>query len=718
MLRDYSPPPRRTEALPSRKLRHQFWNWFLAALLTIVAATPAMAASSAWAEREQLRVRLIAATEAVGEADTLRLGLEFALAPGWKTYWRSPGDAGYPIAIDWRGSTNLADASMLWPAPHRFQLFGLETFGYQDEVVLPIVLRPETPGEPMRLRAHLRYLVCEEICIPYEETLSLDLPAGVATPAAEAQLIDRYLALVPGDGRAVGLAIDAFEVEEAGGEAVLRIRARSDLMPFEKPDAIVEGPAGYGFSAPEVALGGQTAALRIRVSVPSGATPIGETPFTVTMTDGVRAMEAALTPVPVDGGLFAGGFIAALVAALLGGFILNVMPCVLPVLAMKLGAVLGLGGAERAQIRVAFLATAAGVVAAFLVLAAALIGLKAGGAAIGWGVQFQQPLFLAFMALLVTLFAANLMGLFDIPLPGWAGALGARPFGQPRSRLGDFATGALATLLATPCSAPFVGTAVGFALARGPGEILAIFLALGIGLAAPYLLVAAMPALVRFLPKPGRWMTAIRAVLAFALLGTAIWLVSILAGELGDAVGFAIGMLLLVLLLGLLGAPRFAGRSRLFARLALVVAALGILILPVVSGRDGGSVLVADGSWQRFEESRIPGLVGDGKVVFVDVTAEWCVTCLANKRLVLESAAVRDELARTDTVAMQADWTSPDSAIQAYLARHGRYGIPFNAVYGPAAPDGILLPELLTREAVLTALRQARGGPDMAAGAD
>ncbi len=704
--------------MPGRKLRHQFWNWFLAALLTIVAAAPAVAASSAWAERDQLRVRLIAATEAVGEADTLRLGLEFALAPGWKTYWRSPGDAGYPITIDWGGSTNLADASLLWPAPHRFQLFGLETFGYEDEVVLPIVARPETPGEPIELRAHLRYLVCEEICIPYEETLSLDLPAGVATPAAEAQQIDRYVALVPGDGRAVGLAIDAFEVEETGDGAVLRIRARSDLMPFERPDAIVEGPAGYGFSAPEVSLGGRTAALRIHVSVPAGATPVGETPFTVTMTDGARAMEAVLTPSPVAGGLFAGGLVAALAAALLGGLILNVMPCVLPVLAMKLGGVLGLGGAERTRIRAAFLATAAGVVATFLVLAAVLIGLKAGGAAIGWGVQFQQPLFLAVMALLVTLFAANLMGLFDIPLPGWVGALGARPFGQPGSRLGDFATGALATLLATPCSAPFVGTAVGFALARGPGEILAIFLALGIGLAVPYLLVAAMPALVRFLPKPGRWMTAIRAILALALLGTAVWLVSILAAELGDAVGFAVGMLLLVLLLGLLGASRFAGRSRLFARLALVVAALGILTLPVVSARDDSRALIADGSWQRFEESRIPGLVGDGKVVFVDVTAEWCITCLANKRLVLESAAVRDELARTGTVAMQGDWTSPDAAIQAYLARHGRYGIPFNAVYGPAAPDGILLPELLTREAVLAALRQARGGPDIAAGAD
>lgn len=705
--------------MPIRIPRRRLSNWLLAAVLIIVAGTPLAAAASDWAEREQLRVRLIAATDAVGEAETLRLGLQFALAPGWKTYWRSPGDAGYPISIEWQGSRNLAEATLLWPAPTRFQLFGLETFGYADEVVLPILARPETPGQPMQLRARLRYLVCEEICIPYEENLVLDLPAGEATPTPDAQLIDRYVALVPGDGRAVGLAIDAFQVEGDAAEPALLVQARSDLMPFEAPDTIIEGPPGYGFSAPAVALGGRTATLRVRVALPAGAPPLADAQFTVTLVDGPRALETKLKPVPVGGGSRSGGFVAALVAALLGGLILNLMPCVLPVLALKLGTVLGLGGAERAQIRGAFLATAAGVLAAFLLLAGALVVLKASGAAIGWGLQFQQPVFLAFMALVVTLFAANLLGWFEIPLPAWLGSFGARGAGPAQSRLGDFATGALATLLATPCSAPFVGTAVGFALGRGPVEILAIFLALGLGLATPYLVVAAVPSLVRFLPKPGRWMALLRGLLALALIGMAIWLVSIIASELDDATALAIAMLLLVILLALLTTPRFAGRSKIFARSALAAAAIAVLVLPVFSARTSDPVALApDGLWQPFDEARIAGLVGEGKVVLVDVTAEWCVTCLANKRLVLDSEPVRASLAAAATVAMQADWTNPDPVIQRYLARFDRYGIPFNAVYGPGAPDGILLPELLTRDAVLAALSRARGQAGLAAGED
>jgi len=691
--------------LPPRSTWRKVCAAFLAAGLTVLACGSARAASD-WAVGNAARVRLVAASQAVGTATELRLGLQFELKPGWKTYWRSPGDAGYPVTVDWQGSGNLADTRMLWPAPVRFQLFGLETFGYADAVLLPIVARPAVPGEPISLRAQVRYLVCEEICVPHEASLALDLPSGEARPAPEAQDIDRAVALVPGDGRAVGLGLDAVTVGRAGDAAVLEVTAHSDLMPFEQPDLIVEGPPGFGFAAPEISMLGDRASFRIAVSEPEGATPLASTALTFTLVDGARSLEAKRTPVPAR--LGTGGLVAALGAALLGGLILNLMPCVLPVLALKLGNLLGHGGAERAHIRAAFLATAAGVLAAFLLLAVALVGLKTAGAAVGWGVQFQQPIFLAFMALLVTLFAGNLLGWFEVPLPGWLGDLGVRVGGR-QSRLGDFATGALATLLATPCSAPFVGVAVGFALARGPREILAIFLALGLGLAAPYLAVAAVPTLAQNLPRPGRWMIYLKWLLALALFGTAGWLLSILAVELDEASALTIGLLLLVVLLSLAAAPRLGNPSRLIARGLLAAAALAILIFPAFVER-GASRAAAepDPLWQPFEEARVAELVGDGRTVLVDVTAEWCVTCLANKRLVLDSNEVRARLG-AGVVALRADWTQPDPAIQDYLAGFGRYGIPFNAVYGPQAPDGIVLPELLTREAVLEAIAAAGG---------
>jgi len=318
--------------------------------------------------------------------------------------------------------------------------------------------------------------------------------------------------------------------------------------------------------------------------------------------------------------------------------------------------VLDAAGRERDHLRGAFLSTAAGIVVSFLVLAAGLIALKGAGATIGWGIQFQQPVFLAVMALVCILFAANIWGLFEIPMPAFAGraqlAADTRPSGTHAK---SFFTGVLATALATPCSAPFVGTAVGFALARGPAEILAIFLALGLGLAAPYLAVAAAPGLVRLLPRPGRWMRWLKGLLAVTLLGTAIWLVSIIGVQTG--------------LLSSAGADRIA--------------------------------------WQKFDENVIAGQVADGNVVFVDVTADWCLTCAANKKLVLDRDPVATRLQGDGVVAMKADWTNPDPGISAFLERHGRYGIPFNIVYGPCAPQGLPLPELLTDADVLSALNQA-----------
>ncbi|MEQ8585676.1 MAG: protein-disulfide reductase DsbD family protein [Thalassobaculaceae bacterium] len=696
-----------------------------------VAAKPA----SDWVSTEFADVRLIAAVSGTAGRDTIPLGLEFRLAEGWKVYWRSPGDAGYPPQIDWSGSDNLAAADTQYPVPHRFSLFGLETFGYDDQVVYPITARLAEAGGSLKVDAAVNALACSEICVPLDAALSLSLPASSAEPTAYAQLLSRWTARVPRDLPGLGLDIAAARAEGDPASPTLVLTVTSDV-PLDALDVFPEGPDGLSFGKPEVTLSRSATAATVRVPVGTrGEARLQGTDLRLTVVDGERFAERPVSVATVGVPAEAGGDRLWLVLgfALLGGLILNLMPCVLPVLSLKLVSVLEYGGAERGAIRRGFLATAAGIVVSFLALAAALAGLKSAGVAVGWGIQFQQPLFLAGMTAVVLLFAANLWGWFEVALPRALADLGGRlpaaggPVatpGTPRNKglTGHFLTGAFAALLATPCSAPFLGTAVGFALSRGWQEIVAVFAVMGIGLALPYLAVAAMPSVARALPRPGRWMITFKRVLALALLGTGVWLLTVLAVQIGVPATvalaglFATGALVLAALhrsqrpgAGLTGAAVFAA--------ALTVA---WLVPPggagdgAPSGTSPSAVAVV---WQGFDRAGIERQVAEGRVVLVDVTAEWCITCKVNKRLVLEADPVAAALAGASVTPMRADWTNPDPAIADYLASFGRYGIPFNAVYGPAAPDGIALPELLTSAAVMEAIDRA-GGADRTAGLD
>ena len=688
--------------------------------------TPGRAAAGPWLDQEQARLRLIVG-DRIGE--TVRVGLQFALQPGWKIYWRAPGDAGYPPTVDWAGSDNLAEAEMLWPVPHRFSLFGLETFGYSDEVVLPVDGRMERPGETVRLRANVDYLICEQICIPRQAMLSLDLPPGAPASSPEGALVDSYRALVPGDGTAVGLSLQEAVLTGDMEKPVLRVTARSQ-SPFQAPDVLIEAPPGFSFGKPktDVRDGGMTAVLDLPVvGAPAQAVLEGKR-LTLTITDGQRGMERDVIARFADSASNGAGGLAALASVLglafLGGLILNLMPCVLPVLSLKLLAVAKQSGRARGDIRAGFLASAAGILVSFLVLAGAAIALKSLGLRVGWGIQFQQPLFLAAMALVVTLFAYNLFGFFEISLPRWAAALGSSgsapgKVASARRRLGNhFLTGAFATLLATPCSAPFLGTALGFALARGPREIVLIFATLGLGLALPYLLIAASPRLIEWLPRPGAWMVVLKRILGLALAGTAVWLLSVLVAQVGLVVTFGVGALLIGL--GLVLWHGHAGGERRFATPALAgILAVAAVALPAAlaerAEQDRAAAApiqasVAAGEWQPFEPAQIAGLVAQGKIVFVDITADWCITCQVNKTLVLDKEQVRERLNADNVIAMRGDWTLPSDEISLYLERFGRYGIPFDAVYGPGSPAGVALPELLSVDQVLQTLDRAGGG--------
>ena len=631
------------------------------------------------------------------------MGLVFKLKPGWKIYWRSPGDAGYPPAIDWKGSDNLNDVVISWPGPHRFAVSGLETMGYKDEVVLPIIALLNDANQPLTIRAAVDYLVCDVICVPQHVDLALSLPTGAAQPSEHAHLIGRYLAKVPGDPYSRGLKLVQ---TEATSDGQLKVVFEAN-PPLTDPDLFVERSDQMQFSHPKIRKeqGGKRVVFHLTPVPKTGEGSLTDKPVTLTMVDGDRGTEIVADVAPPQVGLRLGALVSMLGVALLGGLLLNLMPCVLPVLSIKVLSLIGHAGAERQTIRAGFVASAAGIVTSFLLLAVIAGTLKLLGLAVGWGVQFQQPLFLATMVVVVTLFAANLLGLFEIPLPQWASNLGLK--GDAHGMAGHFLTGMFATLLATPCSAPFLGTAVGFALSRGLFEILVIFLALGLGMALPYLAVAAWPDLARMLPKPGKWMLVLRRLLGAVLLLTGAWLLVVLSAEAGEKASLTVGALMGGLLLAL-GSSRFIGVR---ARAVLVVLfSLGALAVSLMALPKPATAVPEHlkSLWQPFDRDAIAKDVADGKLVFVDVTADWCITCQVNKATVTYRSPVAERLTQPDVVAMEADWTRPDDNIAAYLASFGRYGIPFNAVYGPGAPDGIALPELLTPELVMEALDKAK----------
>lgn len=676
--------------------------------LALARPEPVAAAVSETYSSVAINARLVSAEDGVAPGvGLISAGLALELEEGWKTYWRSPGEVGIPPRIDWSGSDNIAKVDFLWPAPKRFRAFGIENFGYQKEVVFPLSITLERPGEPAQLRAAVNLLVCSDVCVPQDFPLSLDLPRGGGIDAASAAQISAYAAKVPDDGSLSGFSIESAVL--ADDMTALTVTARSEGG-FDTPDIFPELGKGTAFGTPDIRLGDGGGLMWARLPILSASEDA--TDLSVTITDGARsatflpALGDVAPPPPfaldrIVPGVSELAWIA--LVAVLGGLILNVMPCVLPVLSIKLSSALKISGQGRARVRGGFLMSALGVLAFMWLLAGVTLAARWAGLSVGWGLQFQNPIFLVVMILILSIFAANFFGLFEITLPASWQTRMARADGAGAGYTGDFATGAFAAVLATPCSAPFLGTAVAFALAGRPVDIFVIFTALGVGLALPYLLIAAAPGLVGKLPKPGRWMLWLKFVLGGLLALTAAWLFWVLegVGGLNAMLAVAAGVTLVVLFLS---AGRFVpGKLRWGA---VAVATFASLSTPqlLTPGEADAAVLT---DWVAFDRTEIARLVSAGEVVFVDVTADWCLTCKANKALVLDREPVASALAAPGVTPMQADWTRPDERISQYLESFGRFGIPFNAAYGPGAPEGIVLPEILSTEAVLSALDKA-----------
>ncbi|MBL0546119.1 thioredoxin family protein [Aeromonas jandaei] len=668
-------------------------NLFKAALLLacLLWQSTGLASDTGWLtspQNDHARVRLQADRSA---PDHTRILLDVALESGWKTYWHSPGEGGIAPQILW--DEPVGDFQWRWPAPRHFEVAGLSTQGYQGEVRFPLSLNYPA-GQP--LKGTLRLSTCSNVCIltDFPFTLAVDGQAPAGFDFGWAKAISNLPQPLPADTR----------VELGYQHNQLQLRAER-AEGWQSPALFIDALEGAEFGKPVLEVEGNTLIARVPVSDgwQGDAPDLRGQSLGLLLTSGEQAWqtkgsigEALVLPAPSQPLFWLLG------AALLGGLILNLMPCVLPVLALKLGSVLQHQEREQGTVRKQFLAASAGIIASFWVLAAMSTLLRATQGAVGWGIQFQSAGFIGFMVLVTLLFCANLLGLFEIRLPSNLNTRLATSGGNGLG--GHFLQGSFATLLATPCSAPFLGTAVAFALAAPLGQLWLIFTALGIGMSLPWLLVAALPRLALWLPKPGRWMGRLRILLGLMMLGSSLWLASLLGSHLGNMqVYWLMAAMLLALLIGIIWRYGMRGFTLALSLSALVGAAL--LLEGAFTAQGAGSIDRV--VWQPLSERAIADALAQNKRVFVDVTADWCVTCKANKYNVLLRDEVQTALSAPDVVALRGDWSKPDETIAAFLRQRGAAAVPFNQIYGPGLPRGETLSPLLDKADLLTLLNQA-----------
>ena len=548
-------------------------NYFKTFILTIIFFIIAKASLFAYQDYENklaykihknVLIEVISPVKSINKEEELYFGLLFRLKPGWKIYWKNPGKAGYPPKINWSKSKNIKELEILWPKPKKFEILGMKSIGYEGEIVLPLRLKLQRPNEKLFINFDVDYLTCKEICVPLNDNLILNIPAGNGQSSEYAKLIAEY-------------------VDKVNYSSYSNIFNTNSILFF-------------------------------------------------------------------------------IIIAFIGGAILNLMPCVFPVLSLKIYNVLSqLKNTSNKNIKKNLFATVFGIIFSFFLLAFFTVILKSFGHTLGWGFQFQSPFFLIFLIIILILFSLNLVGLFSIDIPAFLKMYLNKFINLNKNKselFQNFLLGFFVTILSTPCSAPFLGTALGFAFVSPNQIIFLIFFSVSLGLASPYIILATYPKTLSFLPKPGLWMKKLKYFLSFLLILTALWLISVLSTQIDNRI-------------------------------------------------NSNNNLKED--WLTFKVNEINKLVNiEKKIVFVDITAEWCITCFFNKKTVIDRKKVKQIFKEYNIQKMRGDLTKPNNEINEYINSFGRFGIPVNVVYSPSAPQGVLLPEILTVKVLLSTLKNVK----------
>lgn len=662
-------------------------------LLLLMLWLPALqAADSGWLQNPQNDHAQVRLRADASQPEQIRLLLDVELQKGWKTYWRSPGEGGIAPEIRWQD--NPAQAQWFWPTPQRFTVSGLTTQGYHHRVSIPIVL----PADSRRLLAGtLTLSTCSNVCILTDYPFSLDL--SVAADALFGHDFAEAMGRVPIEHGVT----DRLHAGYSQGQ--LQLIAERETG-WQQPELFFDGFADASLGAPAITIKGSQLQVRVPVTDQWGeqAPDLRQRKLSLVIADQGLAQQTtleigealALNPASPP-------WWQLMLLALAGGFILNLMPCVLPVLAMKLGTIIQTERRDRRSVRLQFLASTSGILLSFMALALMMTLLRLGNHALGWGIQFQNPWFIALMLFITLLFSINLFGWLYLRLPS---SLNSRlaTYGGDRGLAGHFWQGAFATLLATPCSAPFLGTAVAVALVSPLPMLWGIFLALGVGMSLPWIAIALWPRLALSLPRPGRWMNQLRVLLGLLMLASSAWLLSLLSSHIGSSNTLIIAALIAVILLAL-QLKHHGGKTTAISAMMVLLIAAALLF----SWRKGPQPLQDNVNWQPLTEQAITQALAEHKRVFIDVTADWCITCKANKYHVLLRDDVQQALQAEDVIALRGDWSHPSAPISAFLQRRGSVAVPFNQIYGPGLPQGKVLSPLLDRETLMQTLNDAKG---------
>jgi len=669
----------------------------------------------------QVRAELLAhAPQGVVPGQPVWVGLQIAHQPEWHTYWKNPGDSGLATRLTWTLPPGVTAGDIAWPVPHKIRIGTLANYGFEGTLLLPVPLTISPDFQPgllasgLEVKLHAAWLVCRKECIPEEGDFVLKLPVKSST-GLQAAAFDAALAAQPRDLAArskVEVQGDGLRITVADLPAALRGKTL-ELFP-ETPE--ITAPAAnitqrwdgavWSATAPLTAMRSQSPTempLVLATAEGQGYRSVadvqGEWPRTVAAPTVSPALEAALransansvvSQIPAAPSL---SWAAALLGALLGGLILNLMPCVFPVLAIKLMGFAQLAGHKKAH-RVDGLAYTAGTVLSFLALGGLMLGLRAAGAQLGWGFQLQSPAVVAGLAVLFTVVGLNLAGLFEFGqfVPSRIATLQAR-----NPAVNAFLSGVLAVAVASPCTAPFMGASLGLAVGLPMAQALPIFAVMGFGMALPYLLASLSPAVARLLPRPGAWMATFRQLMAFPMFATVAWLVWVL-GQQSGINGAGSLLVVLVALSAVLWALGLAGRTRWVLATLSIASLAGVISVTgsnVIKDTPASNVVATTDRWQPWEPGRVAQTLATGQPVMVDFTAAWCVTCQYNKKTTLSHPAVLADLEAKNVQLLRADWTRRDPAITAALGQLGRNGVPVYVLYkAGSAPQ--ILSEVLT----------------------
>src|SRR5438105_5297069 len=666
--------------------------------------------------KQLVQADALANVSAVVPGEPFLVGVRLKMQPHWHTYWKYPGDAGIPTDIKWEMPEGWRAGSIQWPIPLKLQEPGdIQIYGYHDEVLLIQQIAPAKnfTSPTVKLSAKVNWLVCEKICIPGDAVVTLSLPSAPTNSLANTDLFARFQKQLPGSP---GTNFSASWKSDGTG-LVLNV-TQPDLAKFPSVEFFPSPPENVAVGHPRLESH-EGGAYTFRIPLDNAKQDFKSLPGLIVFGNATDAPDRTAWDVSVGSEKATANenstsrdVVRFLIFGFIGGFILNLMPCVLPVISLKIFGFIQQAGQSRARIFRSGLAFIAGIFVWFLGLALVLVIIKWAGGQPVWAAQFTNPYFVLAMSAVVLVFALNLFGVFEINLPQWLSrrAVAAE---SAHGDAGSFFQGVFATILATPCTAPFLGTALGCAFTRSAVVLLSIFSSIALGMSLPYFLLSAQPAWLKFLPKPGPWMLRVKQLMGFLLIATLIFLLSVLGAQRGVAgliwtCAFLLVLSLVCWLRGVFMTPVASARTRTSVLLLMLLLVIGsgyyFIWEKFQTASAVGPTASAGSGWEKFTPERLASELQQGHPIFIDFTAEWCITCKFNESTVLETGAVRAAFSEHQIVKLKDDWTNGDPAITKLLKQFGRPGVPLYVLYPGGTAQPYVFPELLTKNIVLEKL--------------